>query len=144
LLARDEGVPLVAQLLVYPNTDYMSDTVSLKESDDPHLFNNKSVAWYWQNYLATPEDGLNPLASPLRAHSFDGLPPALVITAEYDPLRDEAEQYAGRLAEARVPVTVSRYDGMIHGFFCMAGDLAAGAEAQAEAATFLRRHLFAA
>jgi acetyl esterase len=142
LLARDEGVPLAAQLLVYPNTDYLSDTESLREGDDPYLFNKTSVAWYWGHYLAAPEDGLNPLASPLRAASLSGLPPALVITAEYDPLRDQAEQYAKRLAESGVPVTLSRYDGMIHGFFCMAGDLADGARAQAEAASFLRKHLF--
>ncbi len=144
LLARDEGIPLSAQLLVYPNTDYQSDTVSLREGDDPFLFNKTSVAWYWSHYLAAPEDGLNPLASPLRAVTLEGLPPALVITAEYDPLRDQAEQYADRLAGSGVEVKLSRYEGMIHGFFCMAGDLAAGAQAQAGAATFLRRHLFAA
>jgi acetyl esterase len=142
LLARDEGVPLVAQLLVYPNTDYDSDTPSLRDGDDPFLFNKTSVAWYWEHYLAAPEDGMNPLASPLRAASLAGLPPALVITAEYDPLRDQAEQYAQRLGDSGVPVTLSRYDGMIHGFFCMAGDLADGAQAQAEAAEFLKRHLF--
>ncbi len=141
LLARDEGLPLAAQLLVYPNTDYLSDTRSLHEGDDPYLFNKTSVAWYWRNYLASPDDGLNPLASPLRATSVKGLPPALIITAEYDPLRDQAEQYADRLQEADVPVKLSRYEGMIHGFFCMAGDLAAGAQAQAEAAKFLRAHL---
>jgi len=142
LLARDEGVPLVAQLLVYPNTDYLSDTPSLRDGDDPFLFNKTSVAWYWGHYLAAPEDGTNPLASPLRAPSLHGLPPALVITAEYDPLRDQAEQYAQRLSDSGVPVELSRYDGMIHGFFCMAGDLADGAKAQEEAAAFLRRHLF--
>jgi acetyl esterase len=141
LLARDEGLPLAAQLLVYPCTDYLSDTPSLRDGDDPLMFNKTSVAWYWGHYLATPADGLNPLASPLRAASLDGLPPALVITAEFDPLRDQAEQYANRLAEAGVPVKLSRYDGMVHGFFCMAGDLDAGATAQAEAAAFISSHL---
>ncbi len=74
LLARDEGVPIAAQLLVYPNTDYLSDSRSLHEGDDPYLFNKTSVAWYWDNYLASPDDGLNPLASPLRAGSVKGLP----------------------------------------------------------------------
>ncbi|GIH06775.1 acetylhydrolase [Rhizocola hellebori] len=141
LLARDEGLPLAAQLLVYPNTDYLSDTRSLHDGDDPYLFNKTSVAWYWNNYLAADDDGRNPLASPLRAPSVKGLPPALIITAEYDPLRDQAEQYADRLSEEGVPVKLSRYEGMVHGFFCMAGDLAAGAQAQAEAAQFLRTHL---
>lgn len=143
LLARDEGLPLAAQLLVYPNTDYGSDTASLRDCDDPFLFNRTSVAWYWDNYLAQPSDGLNPLASPLRAPSLEGLPPALVITAEYDPLRDQAEQYATRMSASGVDTVLSRYDGMIHGFFCMAGDLADGAAAQAEAAAFLKARLFA-
>jgi acetyl esterase len=141
LLARDEGLPLAAQLLVYPCTDYLSDTPSLHEGTDPLMFNKTSVAWYWEHYLAKPADGLNPLASPLRASSLDGLPPTLVITAEYDPLRDQAEQYAHRLADAGVPVKLTRYDGMVHGFFCMAGELEAGATAQAEAAAFLKSHL---
>ncbi len=141
LLARDEGLPLAAQLLVYPNTDYASDTASLRESDDPYLFNKTSVSWYWANYLATPDDGLNELASPLRAHTLAGLPPALIITAEFDPLRDQAEQYAQRLRESGVDTTYTCYAGMIHGFFCMAGDLEDGAAAQEEAAAFLKARL---
>jgi acetyl esterase len=136
LLARDKGVPLVAQVLVYPNTDY---TATFKGEANPLLFNQNSVAWYWGHYLATPEDGTSPLASPLLASSLSGLPPALVITAEHDPLCEQAEAYAKRLAESGVPTTLHRYDGMIHGFFCMAGDLESGAQAQAEAASFLRR-----
>jgi acetyl esterase len=141
LLARDEGLPLAAQLLVYPCTDYLSDTPSLRGGTDPVMFNKTSVAWYWSQYLDVAADGLNPLASPLRAVSLHGLPPALVITAEYDPLRDQGEQYAARLAEAGVPVKLSRYDGMVHGFFCMAGDLDDGAAAQREAAEFVKTHL---
>lgn len=135
LLCRDAGVPLVAQVLVYPNTDY---TATLEGEANPLLFNKNSVAWYWGHYLSSPEDGTSPLASPLLAASLSGLPPALVITAEHDPLREQAEAYAKRLEESGVPVTLSRYDGMIHGFFCMAGEFESGASAQAEAAAFLR------
>ena len=125
LLARDRGGPrLAGQLLVYPNTDY--------------LFNHHSVAWYWQHYLATPDDGRNPLASPLRADDLGGLPPALVVTAEYDPLRDQGEEYGHRLADAGVPAVVSRYPGTVHGFFAMAGTVDAGRAAIAEAAGALR------
>jgi len=135
LLARDAGIPLAAQVLVYPNTDY---TATFDGEANPLLFNKNSVAWYWGHYLSSAEDGTSPLASPLLAPSLSGLPPALVITAEHDPLRDQAEAYANRLADSGVPTILSRYDGMIHGFFCMAGDLESGAAAQAEAASFLR------
>ena len=143
LLCRDdEDVELAGQLLVYPNTDYASDTKSLRDNVDPWLFNKTSVAWYWHHYLPTPEDGLSPLASPLRAADVSGVPPALVITAEFDPLRDQAEEYARRLAKANVDVTLTRYDGMVHGFFCMAGELDAGRLAMDEAAAHLRGRFF--
>ncbi len=93
------GVPALAhQLLVYPNTDYLSDTPSLRENTDPLLFNSTSVDWYWRPLPDSPGDGVHPLASPLRAADLSGLPPATVITAEYDPLRDQAEQYARAVA----------------------------------------------
>jgi len=138
LLARDSGPHLVHQLLVYPNTDHASDTPSLRENTDPLLFNRTSVDWYWGHYLATPEDGANPLASPLRARSLAGLPPATVLTAEYDPLRDQAEQYAERLRREGAPVELTRYPGMVHGFFAMSGVLDAAGEAVAHAASRLR------
>jgi acetyl esterase len=138
LLARERGAPrLTCQLLVYPNTNYRADTPSMRDNTDRCFFNRESVAWYWSNYLARPEDGDDPLASPLRAPDLRGLPPALVITAEYDPLRDEAEQYAQRLREAGVPVVSTRYPGMIHGFFSMSGTLDAARDAIAEAAAYL-------
>ncbi|MET9677969.1 alpha/beta hydrolase [Streptomyces sp. NPDC006482] len=133
-----DGPALVAQLLVYPNTDYLADTDSRRENTDPLLFNDKSVHWYWDNYLATAEDGVHPLASPLRAADHSGLPPALVITAEYDPLRDEGEQYAERLRESGVAVESVRYPGVTHGFFTMAGALDASRRALARAAGHLR------
>jgi acetyl esterase len=139
LRARESGdVPLVGQLLVYPNTDQLADDTSLRENDDPWLFNHHSVAWYRQHYLADPADAGNPLASPLRASSLEGLPPGLVITAEYDPLRDQGEEYARRLADAGVKVELSRYPGMVHGFFAMAGTVDAGRVANAQAAEQLR------
>ncbi|MFC8454142.1 alpha/beta hydrolase [Kitasatospora sp. NPDC057223] len=139
LLCRAEGGPALRhQLLVYPNTDHRADTPSLRENDDPMLFNRRSVQWYWGHYLAAAADGDDPLASPLRAADLSGLPPATVITAEYDPLRDEGEQYADALRAAGVPVDARRYDGMPHGFFAMAGVLDAGGEAQQYAADRLR------
>jgi acetyl esterase len=139
LLARERGGPALRhQLLVYPNTDRGADTPSLRDNDDPHLFNRRSVDWYWGHYLASAEDGDDPLASPLRADDLSGLPPATVITAEYDPLRDEGEQYADALRAAGVPVRTRRFDGMPHGFFAMTGQLDAALDAQHYAAEQLR------
>src|SRR6185437_4124580 len=138
VVALQAGELLCAQLLVYPNTLYGSDTPSMRDNDDPVLFNRRSVQWYWQHYLASPEDGRDPRASPLLAADHSGLPPALVITAEYDPLRDEGELYAEQLRAAGVPVELPRYDGMMHGFFTMSGVLDGGRQAVEQAAGFLR------
>ena len=136
LLARADGLALAGQLLVYPNTDQLADDES---ADDPFLFNRHSVAWYRRHYLPNPGDAASPLASPLRAESLTGLPPALVITAEYDPLRDQGEAYARRLADEGVPVDLSRYPGMAHGFFTMTGTLADSRAAIAQAAAHLKK-----
>ncbi|MGW5053900.1 alpha/beta hydrolase [Actinokineospora sp. NPDC004072] len=137
LLARERGPAIVHQLLVYPNTDHAADTPSMRENTDRYLFNRTSVEWYWGNYLARPEDGADPLASPLRA-DLTGLPPATVLTAEFDPLRDEGERYAERLAAAGVPTELIRYPGMAHGFFAMFGTVDTAAAAVADAAARLR------
>ncbi len=130
LLARDEGGPAIRhQLLVYPNTDYQWDPEALRAYEDPLLFNRFSVEWYWKHYLPEEKDGLNPLVSPLRAETLAGLPDATVITAEYDPLRDQGEAYARRLREAGAAVELRRYDGMAHGFFAMFGAFTLGREA---------------
>jgi acetyl esterase len=138
-LIRDEEAPRLAfQLLVYPVTQYRADTPSARAVDDPVFFNPRSVRWYWEHYLPSPEHGRDPRASPLLAERFDGLPPALVITAEHDPIRDEGERYAEKLAAASVPVQLSRYDGMVHGFFAMTRRLTRAREAHTEAASALR------
>jgi acetyl esterase/lipase len=143
LQARDRDLPLAAQLLVYPNTCHHGDTDSLRDNDDRWMFNRHSVDWYWRNYLPDAEAGRDPRVSPLLAPDLSGLPPALVITAEYDPLRDEGERYAERMRAAGVPVTLSRYDGMAHGFFTMSGVLPDARRAVAEAAAHLRETLSA-
>jgi acetyl esterase len=138
LRARAGGPALAGQLLVYPNTDQLADDESMRAADDPFLFNQRSVSWYRQHYLTTSGDAASPLASPLRAESLAGLPPALVITAEYDPLRDQGEAYARRLADEGVPVELTRYTGMAHGFFTMIGTVDASRTAIGQAAACLR------
>ncbi|MET8279929.1 alpha/beta hydrolase [Micromonospora sp. NPDC005174] len=137
LLCRADGPALAAQLLVYPNTDIGGEP-SGPVGDDPTLFNRHSVAWYRTHYLAEPEQSRDPLASPLRADDLSGLPAALVITAELDPLCAEGQRYAERLGAAGVPARVDHYPGMIHGFFAMPGVFTDGRRAQDSAAAFLR------
>ncbi len=140
LLARERGGPeLVHQLLIYPVTMHDFDTPSYHENAEGYLLSREMMQWFWKHYLEKEDDGRNPLASPLRADDLSGLPPATVITAEFDPLRDEGEAYAARLREARVPTEHTRYDGMIHGFFAMTQLLEPARQAVAQSAAALRR-----
>jgi acetyl esterase len=132
------GPPLVFQLLVYPVTDHAYDTPSYKDNADGYFLTRDAMVWFWNHYLDREADGRNPLASPLRARDLQNLPPAFVMTAEYDPLRDEGEAYAKRLREAGVPVTLNRYDGTIHGFFIMGNALSVAQQGIQDAAGALR------
>jgi acetyl esterase len=125
------------QLLVYPVIEHGAAYPSVREVTDPAFLTKRSMDWYWAHYLGD-RDGRDPRASPIHAERLDGLAPALVITAEHDPLLDEGEEYARRLKDAGVPVTLSRYDGMPHGFFSMTADLAGARAAIAESAAALR------
>jgi acetyl esterase len=118
LMARDEGGPPIDfQLLIYPVTEADFETESYVQNATGFMLTREAMQWYWDHYLTGPEDATDPYAAPLRASDLSGLPPALVITAEYDPLRDEGEEYAHRLESAGVPTALTRYNGMIHGFF---------------------------
>ncbi|MGO4890590.1 alpha/beta hydrolase [Anaerobacillus sp. MEB173] len=140
LMARDKGeLSLAYQLLVYPVTNHSYDTVSYFENADGYLLTKDTMVWFWDHYLRTEEDSANPYASPLQAEDLSGLPPALVLTAEFDPLRDEGEAYAKRLTEAGVSVEVKRYDGLIHGFFWMPAALEKGRESIDLAAAALKQ-----
>jgi acetyl esterase len=126
-LARERGGPaLCYQLLIYPATDYYTPdapTRSYHAYGDGYFLTRESMRRFWEHYLQSPADGAHPQAAPLLQNDLSLLPPALIITAEFDPLVDEAELYAARLSAAGVPVTLRRYEGMIHGFFTMAGVL---------------------
>jgi acetyl esterase len=117
LMARDRGGPQVAyQVLLYPITDCVFETPSYREFADGHFLTRGAMRWFFQQYLTRPEEASQPYVSPLRAVSLAGLPPALVLTAECDVLRDEAEAYAARLKREGVSVEQIRAPGMIHGF----------------------------
>ncbi len=140
LAVRDRRGPrLVLQLLIYPATAHSFDTVSYRENGEGYMLTREGMKWFWNHYLARPEDGRQPYASPLLAKDLGGLATALVITAEYDPLRDEGEAYAKRLAEAGVPVTNTRYPGLVHGFIRMINVLDPAKRALDEVAAALRK-----
>jgi acetyl esterase len=105
-------------VLVYPVTDHDLDRKSYHEfTGNEFIVNRQDMAWYWNHYAPDPATRANPYASPLHASDLSGLPPAYVVTAEHDPLRDEGFAYADRLRAARVPVEHRHYASQIHGFF---------------------------
>ncbi|EYB67202.1 alpha/beta hydrolase [Deinococcus phoenicis] len=118
LRARDEGGPaLRGQLLIYPSTDLLGETASRRENGQGYGLTTEDMHWFRGHYLADEAHAAHPHASPSQAENLSNLPPALVITAEYDPLRDEGEDYARALQAAGVDTRFTRYDGMHHGFF---------------------------
>jgi len=129
LRARDAGGPAIAlQVLVYPVTDCDLESTSYRDPANQLIVSRDSMAWFWDHYAPDPEARLHPDASPLRSANFAGLPPAVVITAEHDPLRDEGELYATRLVKAGVAVRHRRFAGQMHGFFTMVDALPGAAD----------------
>ncbi len=133
LMAHDQGGPsLACQVLTVPVTDCDFDTESYCRNGDDYVLTRAEMQWFWEHYAGSPGAGADPYASPLRAPDLSRLPPALVQTAEYDPLRDEGRAYADRLRAAGVPVTYRCYEGAIH--------MVLGPEAMADVVSFLREH----
>ena len=141
LRVRDEGGPeLCGQMLLYPVTDYHTPgTPSYAQNAEGYGLTRDTMEWFWAHYLADPAEAGNPYASPLRASDFAGLPPAYVMSAEYDPLRDEAERYGERLRAAGVPTEITRRPGMNHGFLFWVGMVAGADAAMAEACAWARQ-----
>jgi acetyl esterase len=139
LRVRDEGGPaLRGQLLLYPVTDYHTPgTPSYVENGEGYGLTRATMEWFWGHYLADAAHAVHPHASPLREPDLSGLPPAFVMTAEYDPLRDEAEVYGRRLDAAEI----ARVAGMNHGFLFWVGVVDAAGPAMAQACDWVRRVL---
>ena len=122
--AAHAGGPQIAlQVLIYPVTDCDPDALSYADPENQLLLTAESMGWFWDHYAPDAAARAHPDAAPLRAPVLLGLPPAIVITAEHDVLRDEGELYATQLMKARVPVRLRRFDGQMHGFFTMVGQL---------------------
>jgi acetyl esterase len=138
-MARDRGTPtLRLQILAYPVIDARCDSNSHRTIGRDYMLWTEEVQWCWDQYLSTAGDGEQAYASPIRAASLAGLAPALVITPEFDPLRDEGEAYAHALEAAGVPTKHTQYDGMFHSFLTFTNLLPAADRAHEEIAAALR------
>jgi acetyl esterase len=138
LHARTQGPRLAAQILFYPVADLSSlSTESYVTCAEGYGLTRAAMQWFRDQYLKSPEQSRHADVSPLLAPDLAHLPPAFILTAEFDPLRDEGEAYAHRLQPAGVPVTLTRYPGQIHGFITMRGLIDDGDRALREAAAFL-------
>ena len=139
IMSRDKKLPyLVHQLLVYPMLDCDFTTDSYIHNSEGYLLTKSAMKSYWNYYLANEDDKKNPYALPLQLKDYSGLPSALIITTEFDPLRDEGELYAKRLKDSNVPVVYTRYDGVFHGFFGRPTLIDKGKKAMAEACLSLK------
>jgi acetyl esterase len=142
LLARDRGGPqLKFQLLIYPVVDLLDKSPSMQQFGRDYFLTCEAMDWFTENYLPSPDVAREPTASPLHAADLGGLAPVMILTAECDPLRDQAEAYARKLQAAGVQVELKRYEGMIHPFFQFGGILDTAKVAMEDAASALRRAL---
>jgi acetyl esterase len=146
LVAKDneDDLGIALQVLICPPTDLdHRETPSHKENGEGYLLTTGMMNWFMGHYLAGCEDRAEePYCSPLHMKDLGGLPPAIIVTAEYDPLRDEGEAYGARLEGAGVPVDVRRENGMIHGFYWMGAAIDRGRELLDELGADIRKALF--
>lgn len=139
LMARDRGGPLLLfQVLFYPGSDLRIESHSNDEDHNSPFFDKETLDWFNALYINDESDRLNPLGSPILASSLEGLPPALIIVAEYDPLRSDGERYAQRLRDAGVAVRLSYYQGMMHSFLTVNAPFEQAQKALEEATGALR------
>jgi len=133
------AVPPTFQVLIYPAVDLAMESASHAAMVDAPVIPRDRIDWYMEQYLNGAADKADLRASPLRAESLEGLPPALIISGGFDPLRDEAKHYADRLGEAGVNVTHHEYPGQIHAFISLIKAIPEGGEATREVADYMRR-----
>jgi acetyl esterase len=139
--AKAEGGPEIAlQMLVYPVTDADVDNATYVDPENQLMLTRESMIWFWDHYTPDPSVRANLDASPLHAEDLSGLPPAVVLTAEHDVLRQEGEAYAERLRAAGVPVEHKRFPGQMHGFFTMVNVLPGAADGLEYVAAYIERN----
>jgi len=139
--ARDAGLPLAAQVLIYPVIDRRCEGESKTKYAEGYLVTRPAVDWFWDHYLSKPSDIESPLASPLNAKSLAGLAPALVVTVEFDASRDEAVEYYEALKKAGNDAEHVRLNGLIHGVFWMSGAMPRSCEVMGAMSEFLAKRL---
>ena len=142
-VALAEVVPLKFQMLIYPAVDMSMESPSISENANAPILTKSVMAWFVNHYMNSDSDRTNINASPMLAsdEQLKRMPPAIVITAQYDPLRDEGEAYGKRLVENGVSATITRYNGAFHGFFNMITILDDAQSAHAQASTLLKKYL---
>lgn len=141
LMERDRGAPPRAQVLVYPVTDHEFESDSMRENATGYFLETDHMRWFFDHYVRTPSDVDDWRVSPLRAPDVSGVAPAIVVTAECDPLRDQGEAYGRRLHEAGVDVEILRGEGLFHGFFGLHSIVEPGRQAWERVVAFLARTL---
>ena len=127
--------------MIYPAVDWEDQSPSMREFGTDHFLTLDLMDWFARQYATNLVELRHPYASPLNAQDLSSLPPAMVITGECDPLRDQGEAYARKLQAAGVPVQLKRYDGMIHPFFNLGGIIDGGRSAMSDVSSALRRAL---
>ena len=142
-VALAEIVPLKFQMLIYPAVDMSMESPSINENANAPILTKSVMAWFVDHYMGSEGDRGSIAASPMLAsdEQLKRMPPAIVITAQFDPLRDEGEAYGKRLVESGVSATITRYNGAFHGFFNMITILDDAQSAHAQASTLLKKYL---
>jgi acetyl esterase len=141
-LAGSGGTPVpTCQALIYPAVDFSLETDSHRDLADGHVIPRDRILWYSEQYLRGEADKMDVRASPLRAPSLAGQPPTLIVTAGFDPLRDEGQAYGERLREAGVDVVQREYPGQIHAFVSLTRAIPQGMACTLEVAAYLRQRL---
>ena len=138
---REDEPPLACQLLIYPIVDCDTETTSYLENAEGFHLTRETMIWFWEQYAPDTAMRTTIQASPLQNRDLRDVAPALVVTAEYDPLRDEGELYARRLADSGNNVDLKRYDGMIHGFVRRQQELKAARRSLEHISQYLKRQL---